>query len=254
MKTTRAYLFIAWKKLILAFLLAALAGFAAGLLLVKVGHVPPERIFEASATRLSYALPVFQRGARSGIDMGILLFLWNGLGALATMSFIYSAALFNPEHTQSPPRRVRRVFCGRRPMKLLCYLPGCTRIEAEPLRRLYVWMMIPLLGIILLGIESGLQISTSTMIHGSFLSAFITLLPHGLIELPAFALAGAVVYSAHLRLSLGAHDDGTHDIFRQLEAHRRSLPIGAIAVSVIGGLLVAGWVEAHVTPRLMQML
>ena len=139
-------------------------------------------------------------------------------------------------------------------MKLLCHLPGCRRIEVESLRRLYVWLMVPLLGIILLGIESGLQIATAGEISGSFLSAAISLLPHGLIEIPAVTLAGAVVLSTHLRIRKMAQGNLTQRVFQTMAVHRKTMPIRTIAGSVIGGLLLAGLVEAHVTPHLLQLL
>ena len=254
MKTARSYYFNAWKKLILAYLLSALVGFSVGMLLVKWTSIPPERIYEASTKRLSYAVPVFEHGMRKGADLGALLFVWNVLGALATLSFVYTASLFNPEHCQTPPRWLRRLFCGNARMKLLCYLPGCARIEAESLRRVYVWMMVPLLGFILLGLESGLQVAMITVRLGSFLRAVISLLPHGLIEIPTFALAGAAAYSAHLYIGADVQGSPPGAVFRQIAFHRRSLPMRVIAASVIGGLLIAGLIEGHVTPRLMQML
>jgi hypothetical protein len=222
--------------------------------LVKIGHIQPERIFEVSTKRLSYALPVFDMGLRHGIDMGVLLFIWNSVGALITLSFIYTADLFNPYHIGLSPKNVRKLFCGKTRMKIFCYLPGCAKIEAESLRRVYVWAMVPLLGIILLGIESGLQVSTATYIFGSFFSAIIALLPHGLIEIPTLALAGAVTYSANLLVNAQATGHTTRVIFQQIEKHRNAMPIMKIAILVIGCLFAAGWVEAHVTQRMLDNL
>jgi uncharacterized membrane protein SpoIIM required for sporulation len=133
-------------------------------------------------------------------------------------------------------------------MKLLCYLPGCAKIAAEPLRRLYAWLMVPFLGLMLLGVESGLQVATATTLLGSFFSAFMALLPHGVIEIPTFALAGAVPYSANLLIGAKPPGNPTHLVFQQIEIHRQGLPIMKIVVMVIVGLLVAGLIEAHVTP------
>ena len=254
MKTTSPLLFAAWKKLIGAYVLSSAIGFAVGVLLVKIGDIQPESIFELSTKRLSYALPVLEMGARRGIDNGILLSVWNSIGALITMSFAYTAALFDPQHIGSPPRVVRKIFCGKTRMKILCYLPGCATIEAEPLRRLYVWVMVPLLGIILLGIESGLSVSTAAFVFGSFHSSFVALLPHGLIEIPALSLAGAVAYSAHLLVNNQVRINRTHTIFRQMEMHRNNMPIIKIAILVIGCLCLAGWVEAHISQRIVASL
>ena len=97
MKITQPLLFVAWKKLIGAYVLALVIGLVAGTLLVKIGHIKPESIYELSTKRLSYALPVLDMGSRHGIDNGILLFIWNSIGALITMSFIYTAALFDAD-------------------------------------------------------------------------------------------------------------------------------------------------------------
>jgi uncharacterized membrane protein SpoIIM required for sporulation len=253
MQTSQSLLFVAWKKLIVAYVLALIIGLVAGTLLVKIGQVKPERIYELSTKRLSYALPVLDMGSRHGIDSGLLLFVWNSIGALISMSFVYSAALFDPRHIGRPPRAIRKIFGGRTRMKMLCYLPGCTKIEEESLRRLYVWLMVPLLGTILLGIESGLSVSTSAFIFGSFFSSIIALVPHGLIEIPALSLAGAVTYSAHLLVKEQARRNMTRTVFQLMDRHKKALPTTAIGLWVIGGLLLAGWIEAHVTPRILAV-
>jgi hypothetical protein len=254
MKIDHPFLFTAWKQLIRAYLVSLVISLVIGLMVIKAGFITPERLFEASTQRIASALPAFELGIRFGLDLGVLLFGWNFFGAFATISFLYTGALFNPDRMDTPPRRVRRIFCGSRRMKLLCYLPGCSKIEVESLRRLCVWLMVPLLGIILLGIESGLQIATVGEISGSFLSAAVSLLPHGLIEIPVFTLAGAVVVSAHLRIRETAQRNMTPSVFKQLEDHRKTMPIKKIAWTVVGGLLLSGLVEAHVTPRLMTMI
>jgi hypothetical protein len=251
MQTSQSLLFVAWKKLIVAYVLALVIGLVAGTLLVKIGQIKPESIYELSTKRLSYALPVMDMGSRHGVDSGILLFVWNSIGALITMSFIYSAALFDPRHIGLPPRVIRKIFGGKTRMKILCYLPGCAKIEEEPLRRLYVWLMVPLLGIILLGIESGLSVSTAAFIFGSFFSSIIALVPHGLIEIPSLSLAGAFTYSAHLLVKEQASRNMTRKVFQQMDRHRKALPAIKIVLLVIGGLFLAGWVEAHVTQRIL---
>jgi uncharacterized membrane protein SpoIIM required for sporulation len=51
-----------------------------------------------------------------------------------------------------------------------------------------------------------------------------------------------------------ARRNTTRVVFQQIEAHRKSLPVIKIALLVIGGLFVAGWVEAHVTQRILESL
>lgn len=254
MKTSQALLYVAWKKLIVAYVLSFAISLVAGTLLVKIGHIKPESIYEISTKRLSYAMPVFDLGSRHGVDMGVLLFFWNSVGALITLSFIYTAAWFNPQRIGWFPQGLRKIFCGKTRMKIFCYLPGCAKIEEESLRRLYVWVLVPLLGIILLGVESGLSVSTATYIFGSFFSAVIALLPHGLIEIPTLSLAGAVTYSAHLLIKEQARSNMTRTVFQQIETHRNAMPIMKIAFFVIGCLFLAGWVEAHVTQRIVDSL
>ncbi len=254
MKTNLSLLYVAWKQLMVAYVLALVGSLVVGIVLVKIGHITPEHLFEISTKRLSYALPVFDMGSRHGVDPGILLFVWNAISAFITLSFICTAAFFNPHQIGLFPRAVRKVFCGKVRMKLLCHLPGCARIEAESVRRVYVWLMVPLLGIILLGIESGLSVSTATFIFGSFFSAIMALLPHGLIEIPAFAFAGAVPYSAHLLIKKHARRDTPRVVFQRVETHRMAMPMVKIACLVIGGLFLAGVVEAHVTQRIVDSL
>jgi uncharacterized membrane protein SpoIIM required for sporulation len=239
--------------LILAYVISFAGGMAAGQVLLRFVHLTPDTLFEMSTKRLSYALPVMEAGARAGIDGGILLFLWNCAAALATISFIYSAALFNPLKTARRPQVLRKLFCSPTPMKLLCFLPGCLRLETESLRRLYVWLMIPLMGMMLLGVETGLSASAAQRIFGSMHVGILSLAPHGIIEIPSFALAGAVAYSCHLRIRLQAPGARIDQVFAELEAHESALPIRKISMWVVIGLLIAATVEAHLTPILMGM-
>ncbi len=247
MKATPHHLCAAWRQLIAAYLLAFAISLAVGTLLVMIAQVPPERLYEVSTKRLAYALPVFDLGVRHGIDMGILLFVWNSIGALITLSFVYTADWFDPDHLGSPPQALRKLFGSQRRMMLFCHLPGCSAIAAEPLRRLYVWLMIPLLGMVLLGTESGLQVATATHIFGSFFAAILSMLPHGLVEIPTLAAAGSVTFSAHLLVKELARHDQVKMVFDQIERHRQELPVMTIVLLTIGGLLLAGLIEAHVT-------
>jgi uncharacterized membrane protein SpoIIM required for sporulation len=246
-------LYVAWKKLILAYLASFATGMAGGAILLHFVHLSPETLFDLSTKRLSCAMPVMQAGARAGIDGGILVFLWNCAGALATISFIYSAALFNPLMTSHRPRALRKLFCNPTRMKLLRFLPGCLKIQMEALRRVYVWLMVPLIGMILLGIETGLTASTSKLIFGSFRIGILSLAPHGIIEIPAFTLAGAVAYSGHMLIKPQAREDRIDGVFGALAAHRKALPVQLISKCVVGGLLVAAMIEAHLTPLLIVM-
>ena len=236
----------------MAYIISAAAGMVFGTVLLNLIKIAPETIFEISTKRISYALPVISMGTEAGLDAGLLLFIWNSMGALATISFIFTATLFNPFNMDRSPRVIRNVFCSRSRMKLLCFLPGCMKIEQEPLRRLYVWLMIPLVGMMLLGIETGLSISTAKTIFGSYLTGIASLLPHGIIEIPAFAMAGAVTYSGHLLIKPEISVNPIGKVFQGLESHRSGMPITIIAIAVIFCLLLAGMIEAHVTHKLIE--
>ena len=192
----RYLVFTAWKKLLLAYAISLLSSFAAGSLLVYGVGISADTVFQLSTKRISYAMPVIDAGIQAGIDDGLLIFFWNALGALVTISFIYTSALLNPAAQHRPPRAIRKLFCGQSRMRLLCFLPGCSPIESESIRRLYVWLMVPILSLILLGIESGLSLAAAKPIFGSYWAGVLGMLPHGIVEIPTFSLAGAVTYSA----------------------------------------------------------
>ena len=245
------YLFKAWKRLLFAYAVTFCIGFAVGYALTHLFNVAPEAVFKASTKRLSYAFPVFQAGMELKIDLSVLLFFWNVLIAMVTLTFLYSGSLFDMEAASHPPRLVRRLFCSKKPMKLLCFLPGCKAIPEEPVRRLYVWLMIPLLGLILLGFESGLSVSTADAVFGSYLAGFLSLLPHGIIEIPAFSLAGAAVFAGHLYLKDNLAETLPAVAFDRFAAFREQLPLKKIVLAVVAGLLLAGVVEGHLTPRIL---
>ena len=139
-------------------------------------------------------------------------------------------------------------------MKILCFLPGCLKIEEESLRRLYVWLMIPWLGMILLGIESGLTVSTSTYIFGSYFIGFVSLIPHGIVEIPTISFAGAVAFSAHLLIKEKARGNMTGEIFEKVESYKNEVPLQKIILVVISCLLIAGLVEGHITQKIIDTL
>ncbi len=253
-KNYTSQLYQAWTRLIFAYLVAFAVSFAAGIVFIHFFRVSPETLFEISTKRLAYALPVFETGAALGIDTGILLFIWNSLGALVTISFLYAAPLFNPANIALSPKSIRRAFCGRKRMKMLCFLPGCLRIEEESLRRLYVWLMIPWLGMVLLGLESGITVSTSGYIFGSYLVGFIALIPHGIIEIPAITLAGSVAFTAHLLIKEKASLNMIAEVFARVEGYTAEVPVQKIIFIVIAALLIAGLVEAHITQKIVDTL
>lgn len=240
----------AWKKIVIAYMLSCVLGFVLGSLFIYLGNVDPVTVLDVSTKRISYAVPVMNRIVQFGVDSGIFLFIWNSIAAMATISFIYTADWFNPHHAEAAPAAIRKFFCTKKKMKFLCFLPGCRRFQEESLRRLYVWLMVPLLGMILLGLESGMSISTSKFVFGSYVAGVIAFIPHGIVEIPAFSLAGAMAFSAHLMIKKRREYTDSKAVFNEVEIHRKKLPLRRIVFMVIGGLLVAGLIEAHVLSKI----
>ena len=247
-------LFRAWMQLVAAYLISLGLSWLTGWLLIHIIKIQPQILFELSTKRISYTLPLLEAGSEKGFDESIILLVWNSLACLATLSFIYTASWFDPDHSDHFPHFIRKRFCSKRKMKLLCYLPGCSRIEAEPLRRLYLWLNVPFYGIVLLGVENGLSISTAPAILGSYGKGLIALLPHGIIEIPTICLAGAVVYAAFLHIKTNMQTDLTADTFNAVANYRKTLPLQKIAAGVIIALLIAGIIEAHLTLKIMANL
>ena len=237
-----------------AFVISFAISLLAGILLINLLSVDPEKIFELSTKRISIASSFLDKGLNLGIDKGILIFAWNSLSSLVIMTFVYTASLLNPHQISTFPRGIRKLLCGKKRMKALCYLPGCLRIEEESLRRVYVWLMIPLLGIILLGLECGFIVSTAAYITGSYFIGIVALLPHGIIEIPSITLAGAVAFSAHILMKEDAHSEKASVVFEKVRIYRSEIPIKTIALSVVFCLLIAGLIEAHITVRIVESL
>lgn len=241
----------AWRRLIGTYLLSFGLSFLGGIFFVEIFRVAPETLFIISTKRLSYAVSVFDAGAKLGIDNGIVLFAWNVVGALATISMLYAAPLFNPNNLSLFPQLIRRALCGTRKMKLLCFLPGCSVIEKEAHRRLYVWLMVPWLGMILLGVESGLAVSTSAHLFGSYFMGFVSLIPHGIVEIPTISFAGAVTFAAHLLVREKVGGDREGEVFAEVENYKRSVPLQKCVPVVLLFLLIAGLVEGHVSQGIL---
>ena len=139
-------------------------------------------------------------------------------------------------------------------MKILCYLPGCQKIEGEPLRRLYVWLMIPWLGMILLGIESGMTVSTSTYLFGSYMIGFASLVPHGIIEIPTISFAGAVTFAAHILTKIKVNRNEAEEVFENVENYTKEVPLFKVIGIVLIFLMIAGLLEGHVTFKVIDLL
>lgn len=244
----------AWARLVFAYFVSFGLSFAAGIFFIQILEVSPEAIFEFSTKRISYVFPIMEKGAALGLDRGVILFVWNTLGALVTISFLYMAPLFNPDNIDHFPRTLRKIFCGTRRMKLLCFLPGCRKIDEEPLRRLYVWLMIPWLGMLLLGFESGLTVSTSAYVFGSYLVGFASLVPHGIVEIPTISFAGAVTFTAHILVKEKVRRSITARIFENLNDYIRQVPLMKIILFIILFLMIAGLIEGHVTDSIIDTL
>ena len=244
----------AWIRLIIAYGIAFVLSVAVGMLFTHIDQKNAETLFNLATKRLTYVYPILEWGTSTGLDLGIVLFVWNSLAALAILSFSHTAAWFNPKHRHRFPRALRAIFCTGAKMKLLCYLPGCQQIAAEPLRRLYLWLAVPFYGVILLGFENGLSVSSGAAISGSFSIAIISLLPHGIIEIPTICLAGAVSFAAHLFIKEGKLIHDMEKTFHTIDAYRQRVPIKTITVLVITALFIAAMVEAHFTINLLDAL
>lgn len=247
-------LLCAWKRLLLAYIVSLGLGLLFGYALVNVIKVEPETIINVSTKRISYVDPILEFGTKKGFDKGLMLFFWNALVSFATLSFIYTASWFNPGQIDQFPRPFRKFFCSKAKMKLLCHLPGCSKISSEPLRRLHLWLSVPYFGLILLGTENGLSISTAGNIFGSLSIGLISLLPHGIIEIPAISFAGAVAFSAHLKTKEVNRKNDILAAFQIIESYRADLPIKKIAAVVIAAIFIAGIIEAHVTLKIIETL
>ena len=79
----------------------------------------------------------------------------------------------------------------------------------------------------------------------------MSLAPHGVVEIPAFALAGAVTFSGHLLVKQSAGHIGESAVFDAIGTHRKALPVRPIALFVVLCLLVAGIIEAHITGKVL---
>ena len=146
------------------------------------------------------------------------------------------------------------MLSGRKKMKLLRFLPGCLRIQDESIRRVYVWLMVPWLGMILLGVESGLNVSVSIHTFGSYLTGVIALLPHGIVEIPTIACAGAVPFAAHLAVKEQSLEQRVDEIFEYLDSFINQVPLKRIISLIACCLLIAGAIEAHITSRIVDTL
>lgn len=244
----------AWARLIFAYFISFGLSFSLGIFFIQILKISPETIFQFSTKRVSYVFPILETGVALGMDRGIILFIWNTIGSLLTISFLYTAPLFNPDNIHKFPQTIRKAFCGRKTMKLLCFLPGCQRVEGESLRRLYVWLMIPWLGLILLGLESGMTVSTSSYLFGSYLIGFASLIPHGVIEIPTIAFAGAVTFTAHILVKEKTRRSISTRIFDNLSSYIAEVPLRKVILIVICLLLLAGLVEGHVTFKIIDLL
>ncbi|MCP3874399.1 MAG: hypothetical protein GY699_14750, partial [Desulfobacteraceae bacterium] len=90
-----------------AYLAAFVTSLAMGMALIYLLDIDPMKLFSISTKRLSYVNPIFELGSTMGINLGVLLFLWNATAALITISFLHTGFLFNPNKINEFPKGIR---------------------------------------------------------------------------------------------------------------------------------------------------
>ncbi len=108
--------------------------------------------------------------------------------------------------------------------------------------------LLTLVGLFLNGLLLG-TVAYAGLANGDLLPMLALVLPHGVVELPAFFLVGAVAYRVTWKLVSYLRGATTRPITR-----REALEAAALCVAAVGAIAVAAWIEAELTVDVARLV
>ena len=245
----------AWARLIVMLVVAMVFAYALFWGLAAAGLINPESALKAASVGVrNVSLPLVHAGAERGIDPSIVIFGVNSVAAAVMAMLLFAAPLIDPNVKSGFPRLVRGLLTKEDPIdramfRLLRAAPSFRAVGVKELRPLYVWLrLIPPCVMVALGFEIGTIWAAAAEILQSFRVSTATLMPHGLFEIPALALAGALPYGAYRAVRGDMEAGRSAEVFAAIRRAIRSRAVWGRVAGVVVLLIVAAWVEIHVTP------
>ncbi|MFC1789070.1 stage II sporulation protein M [Thermodesulfobacteriota bacterium] len=144
---------------------------------------------------------------------------------------------------------IKPKFIDKYLFRLLGPITGFRHFQNRSLIVLTLWLhLTPLFAVALLGIELGAVTAAAQILWGSFLLFAATIIPHGLLELPAICLAAALPFGTYRFVRDTAQKGAVEDVFRDVRVVIRSQQTRRKLGYITCLLLAAGIVESRLTP------
>jgi uncharacterized membrane protein SpoIIM required for sporulation len=233
------------------FFVCLAAGYLLGYAAIAYWEAPPEKVFNASVINSKITGPADKMAGKIVKDKGWVIFLHNSV-----LAFIFIAPVF-----LAGSRRFKNVFhsgLSVRPEGTpggkfdLLLIKAMGLIAATTDKRLislsFLLNIVNRLTTGILAFALGVTCASAEKLLSKFVILMAYLLPHGIIEMPAFIVAGALPLSLFAVLKSAVEKDCAADTFLIARNSAFSRTTVSLTASVFIALAVAGQIEDKITP------
>ena len=246
----------AWKWLFAHLIIVATLSYFTTVVFTLFGLARPEYILGTATYGIrTIGGPLMMQGVALGIDKGIMIFLCNMFVVLLILSIIGWVRLLNPGNTERNFSLLRRQLQRDRTAKHLGRIPYFGRIHSRQLRlAVFILLCIPFIAVVCLGLITGTLLGSLHMTSSSSLFAFAIIMPHGIPEICALVLACSIPVAIWMIIQPTVENENPEKAFRRIRRIARSQEFQQNLKLIINLLLIAGFVEAHMTLRIAKLL
>jgi|GEM_PF-3912477 len=217
--------------------------------LVHFAGIRPDRIFAFSTAGIHYvARPIMDTGATLGVNPALVLMGLNLVATAALASPLWYTPLFDPRRMHLFPSGLRRVIIHDPTLVAFRPFPGFRAIPDPELRPIFAWLyFLPLFPVGVLGTIIGMATASACIVFRSIPLVAGYLLPHGMLEIPAILLGGALPVGAYFAVHNTLRQGRTDVVFSILAERRKFLSVCRILTLIVLLLGTAAAIEAYFT-------
>ena len=255
----RFYFNWAWRQLLLVILIAGGLAYIVVLVLVSLEVVAADTVFRVASGGVRHiSFPIVKTGRAYGAPLAIMIFAINFLISMVFVSLLFISPLLDPNAKEEFPSLIRRIlikpkFIDKYVFRFLGSVKAFRHLQNRSLIVLTMWLYLtPLVAVIFLGVELGMAAAGAQMLWRSFLLFAASVMPHGLLELPAVCLAAALPFGTYCFVRDAIRKGAVGDVFRDVRFVIRSRQTRRKLVYITCLLLSAGIVESRLTPLVAE--
>ena len=251
-----AYVFRAWKWLLVHLIIAAAIGYIVTMLMARLCQAGPAALLKATTFGLPHlGMMITSHGMAFGVDQWLILFFCNLTVALLIVVLVYWAQMLNPHNHSRSFFRLRRFLQKDRSARYLVKIPIFARIQSPQLRLTsFLLLGVPYIATIALGLLAGAWVGIGHVFSSSLPVALAYILPHGIPEIAAILLACSIPVGTWMTIRPVISNDSTSESFRRIDRVLASQQFQQNLKMIINLLLIAGLIEAYLTVEVVSIL